>query len=294
MAKEYSGLITSISLPCTVQLEVRHSVITEEHYLGNVKRKWEHESGEEFHLRVDVFEKYVGDGEHLGVPVIKYSTEDYAPASCGSLRLRPVNYYRALATEARGVGDAMEGCRSPHEMGLGSEMTITNEKDGTSIRLDASGANMTDACRKTFMHCCSLYDSNQVLTQKRASDIFEQDYTHGSVLRSSKELAEHIGVSFAATMSDMLMESGKVPNGCSATYIWIIHGPVNYLADPPPMLHSIESFFTKPDEEIYRNQNEYRFWLGMLDGQAQSDDATIDLPVPPEFVTGVELDSARP
>ena len=85
------------------------------------------------------------------------------------------------------------------------------------------------------------------------------------------------------------MENGKVPKGNWKTYAWIVYGPVKYLAEPLQRLHGIDSFFTKPDEEIYRNQNEYRFWLGMLNGKNQCDKATIDLTVPPEFVTGVAL-----
>lgn len=292
MATEFDGSIGGVDFPCPANLEIQLSVITDEHHWGNMEYEWKNESGDEFHLRVDIFAKYLGGKEHSDVPVIKYSTKSYAPASCGSAHLRTVNSFRSLATESRGVWDALEGCRIPHEMGIDSEMTITNEEDGTSLRMNLAGAKKTDSCHKTFMYCCSLYDSNRVLTRDCARDIFAQDYTHGSIFRSSKELAKQIGVSFAATISKALIESGKVPKGYSTTYIWMVHGPVNYLADPPSMLHGIDSFFTKPDEEIYHNQNEYRFWLGMLRGQAQSNDATIDLPVPPEFVTGVELDFA--
>ncbi len=290
MKAEFDGSIGGIGgLHCSANLEIQFSVITEEHYWGNVEFHWKNESDDEFHLRVDAFAKYLGDEDYSEIPVIKYSTKDNAPAYRDELRLRPVNYFRKLPAESRGVGDALEGCRSPHQMGPGSEMTITNEEDGTSLRMNLAGANITDDCHKTFMYCCSFYDSNHVLSRESARRAFAQDYSHGSIFLSSKQLADRIIESFAATLGQELMESGKVPKGYSATYVWIVYGPVKYLADPPQGLHGIDSFFTKPAEKIYRNQNEYRFWLGMLHGQAQSDNATIDLPVPSGFGTGVEL-----
>ena len=171
-------------------------------------------------------------------------------------------------------------------------MTITSEEDGTSIRLDASGANVTDSCHKTFIYSCSLYESDQILTQESARDIFGQDYTHGSIFWTAKALAEHIVVSFAATIGREIAESTDHPEGNSyrgRTCAWIVHGPVGYMEDTTPALHNIASIFTKPDEEIYRNQNEYRFWVGFANNPAQSDEASIDLPVPPEFVTHVKL-----
>ena len=292
MAKEYDGTITNISFPCMVQLEVDLSVTVEDHFLHTLRAEAEFESGNRIQFDIDLFEKYIGDEEHSDVPVIKYSTESYAPASCGSLRLHTLNYYRGLATESPGVGDALEGCRQSHVMGAGSEMTITSEEDGTSIRVDASGANVTDSCHKTFMYCCSLYESDQILTQENARDIFGQDYTHGSIFRSAKELAEHIILSFAATIGREMAESTEPPEGNSygrRTRAWIVHDPVGYMEDTTPALHNVASIFTKPDEEIYRNQNEYRFWVGFANTPAQSDDASIDLPVPPEFVTDVKL-----
>lgn len=295
MASEYDGRIGSIDLPCSANLEIQFSVITDEHCLGHVEHEWKNESGDEFHLRVFVYEKYLGDEEHSDVPIIKYLPKEYSPAHYGHLRVRPVNYYRNLKAEARGVGDALEGCRGPHQFGPGSTMTVRDTDNGPPImRFDASHATLIDSCSKTFLYCCALYDSEQVLTRESTSAMFGENYTHGSIFGSSKELAKYIGLSFAATIGKILMESGQVPKGDSHTYIWVVHGPVNYLADPPLMLHGINSFFTKPDEEIYRNQNEYRFWLGTFDGQAQPDHATIDLPVPPELVTGVELGSDAP
>lgn len=290
MTTEFDGSIGGIDgLHCSANLEIQFSVIANEHYWGNVEFDWKNESDDEFHLRVDAFWKYVGDKDYSDVPVIKYSTKDFAPASHGELRLRPVNYFRKLPAESRGVGDALEGCRSSHQMGPGSEMTITNEEDGTSLRMNLAGANITDDCHKTFMYCCSLYDSSQVLSRESARQIFKQEYTRGSIFFSSKQLADRIIASFAETIGRELMESGKMPKGYSTTYVWIVYGPVKYLADPLQRLHGIDSFFTKPDEEIYRNQNEYRFWLGMRNGKNQCDEGTIDLPVPPELVTGVEL-----
>ena len=291
MAKEYDCAITNISFPCLVQLEVDLSVTVEDQFLHTLQVEAEFDSGNRIQLDIDLFEKYIGDEEHSNVPIIKYSTDSYAPASCGSLRLRTLNYFRGMATESLGVGDALEGCRRSHMLGAGSEMTITSEEDGTSIRMDASGAKVTDSCHKTFIYCCSLYESNQILTLESARDIFGQDYTHGSIFRSAKELAQHIVRSFAATISLAITESTEPPEGNSywRACAWIVHGPVGYMDDTTPALHNIASLFTKPNEEIYRNQNEYRFWVGFANTPAQSDDASIDLQVPPEFVTGVKL-----
>ena len=181
MAPEFDGSIGGIDgLHCSANLEIQFSVITEEHYWGNVELDWKNDSEDEFHLRVDAFAKYVGDKDYSDVPVIKYSTTDFAPASNGELRLRPVNYFRKLPAESQGVGDALEGCRSSHRMEPGSEVTVTNEEDGTSWRMSLVGANITDDCHKTFMYCCSLYDSNRVLSRESARHIFTQGYTHGS------------------------------------------------------------------------------------------------------------------
>ena len=292
MTNEYEGRITEISLPCLIQLDVLRHVTIKDHFLDALRIEAE-DSRSKIQFRIDLFEKNMGGEEHLDVPVIKYSTENYAPAFSSSIRLRTLNFFRSLAIESTGLRDALEGCRQPHEWGMGSEMTITSEEDGTSIKLDASGANVIDSCHKTFMYCCSLYDSKQVLTRESARNVFTEDYTYGSIFRSSKELAKHIVRSFAATIGREMVESADLPEGnvFSSACAWIVHGPVQYLEDTAPRLPGIESLFTKPNEEVYRNQNEYRFWVGFSDTPAQSDNATIDLPVYPEFVTGMDLRS---
>ena len=293
MTSEYDGRIDNIDLPCPTNLEIQLSVITEDHFLGDVKIKWDTDSGGTFQLDVDVLEKYIGDEERSNVPVIKYLPQEHSPAYCGDLRLHSVTHYRNLPAESRGVRDALEGCRASHEMGPGSEMTISNTDNGPPImRFDASGAKRIDSCHKTFLYCCSLYDSSQILTRESASAMYDGTYTHGSVFQSSRELARLIVERFGATIGKLSTENAEVPEGdsFSRTYAWIVHGPVKYVAGPPQGLHGIEAFFTKPD--AYRSQNEYRFWIGMLGMPAQSDKATIDLPVPAELVTGVELGSA--
>ena len=291
MVTEYDGAITGIDLPCPMLMEVARSVVVGDYRLGKVRHEGTYESGSKIQLDVGLFEKYVGDEEHSDVPIIKYSTKSHAPASCGSLRLHTPNYYRTLETESPGVGDTLEGCRISHEWQDGSELTITSLEDGTSIKLNATGANSTDGCHKTFMYCCSLYESNHGLTQESARDIFRQDYTHGSVFRSSKELAQRIVLSFAATIGRNMLEAAEPieGNSSSTARAWIVHGPVEYLDDTITKSRTIESLFTKPNNEIYRNQNEYRFWVGFSNTPVQSDEATIDIPVPPEFVTAVEL-----
>ena len=291
--KQYDGAITEISFPCMVQLEVNLSVTVEDYFVHTLRLEAEFALGSKIQLNIDLFEKYIGDEEHSNVPIIKYSTESYAPVSRGSLRLRTLNYFRGMATESPGVGDTMEGCRQSHMLGDGSEMTITSEEDGMSIRVDASGAKVTDSCHKTFIYCCSLYRNNQILTQESARAIFGQDYTRGSIFRNAKELAQHIVQSFAATIGRAIVESTEPPEGNSygmRACAWIVHGPVGYMDDTTPALHNIASIFTKPDEDIYRNQNEYRFWVGFTNTPAQSDDASIDLPVSRELVTDVKLE----
>ena len=291
MTSEYDGRVHNIDFPCPANIEIQFSVITEEHFLGDVKIRWDTDSGGTFQLDVAVFEKYVGDEECSDVPVIKYLPKEHSPACCGSLRLRPVTHYRNLPAESRGVRDALEGCRASHEMGPGSEMTISNAENGPPImRFDASGAKRIDSCHKTFLYCCSLYDRGQTLTRESATAMYSENYTHGSVFQSSKELACFIAERFGATIGKSIGDNAEVPEGdsFSSTYVWIVHGPVKYVADPSERFHGIQDFFTKPD--IYRSQNEYRFWIGMNGMPAQSDNATIDLPVPPELVTGVELD----
>ena len=291
MANEFDGKVTSIDLPCPILMEVAFSVAVEDHHLGALHNEAEYDSGRTMRLDVDVFEKYLGDEEHSDVSIVKYSTQRHAPALCHNLRLRTPNFYRTLETGSPGLGDPFEGCRVSHEWAIGSQLTMTPSTGGTSIILDASGANRTDGCFKTFMYCCSRYQSNHVLTRESAGHIFSQDYTHGSVFPSSRELAKHIIAAFAATVGRAMLENAEPTedNSFARAHAWIVHGPVRYLADTSPKFRTIESLFTKPDDEIYRNQNEYRFWVGFSGTPVQSDNAAITLPVPGESVIAVEL-----
>ena len=291
MVREFDGEVTGIDLPCPILIEVALSVAVEDHHLGVCRNEAEYDSGRTIRLDVDLFEKYLGDEEHSDVPIVKYSTESHAPALCNNLRLRTPNYYRTLETGSPGLGDPLEGCRVSHESPIGSQLIMTPSAEGTSIILDASGANRTDGCFKTFMYCCSLHRNNHVLTRESARDIFGQDYTHGSVFPSSKELAKHIIAAFAATVGRLMLENAEPAEGDSfaRACAWIVHGPVKYFADTSPNFRTIESLFMKPNDDIYRNQNEYRFWVGFSDTPVQSDDAAIALPVPRELATAVDL-----
>lgn len=291
MTGEFDGTVTSIDLPCPILLDVAFSVAIEDHHLGALRNEAEYDSGRTVRLDVDVFEKYLGDEEHSDVPIVKYSAKSHAPAFCNSLRLRTPNYYRTLETASPGLVDPLEGCRVSHEWTTGSQLTVNAPAEGTSFVLDASGANRTDGCFKTFMYCCSLHENSRVLARETAKEIFGQDYTHGSVFPSSKELARHIVSTFAATIGRAMLENAEpVEDDSLATACaWIVYGPVKYLADMSPKLHTIESLFTKPDDEIYRNQNEYRFWVGFSRTPVQSDDAAVTLPVPRESMIAVEL-----
>ncbi len=291
MVREFDGTFTSIGLPCPILMEVARSVAVEEHHLGVRGIEAEYETGSKIRLYVGLFEKYLGNEEHSGVPVIKYSAKSHAPALCDSLRLRTPNYYRTLEPGSAGLGDPFEGCRVSHESPIGSRLIMKPSPEGTSIVFDAGGANRTDGCFKTFMYCCSLHQNNDVLTRESARDIFGQDYTHGSVFPSSKELAKHIVVAFAEAVGGSMLGNAEPPEDDAfvKTWAWVVHGPVTYLADTRPKSRTIESLFTKPDDEIYRKQNEYRFWIGFSDTPVQSDDAAISLPVPRGLVTAVEL-----
>ena len=292
MGTEYDGTISSIDQPCPALLEVQRVIAVDYHRLEVLRLKAEDNDGSTMKLSIRLFEKYLGHELHADMRIIKYSTKGHAPAFCDSLRLRTPNYYRRLETAGPGLEDTLEGCRLSHVFQSGSHMTISPvEGDGPSLTFDMSGANKTDGCHKTFMYCCSLYDRSHVLTRTRAKAIFGQDYTHGSVFQSSKKLAQHIVRSFSATIGREMLKSADPIEGHSLlrAYAWVVHGPIEYLPDPNSKYGAIESFFTKPDDAIYRQQNEYRFWVGFSGTPAQSHDATIILPVPPEFVTAVAL-----
>ena len=207
MANQFAGTATSIDLPCPTLMEVARSVAVEDHHLDAFWSEAEYDSGRTIRLDVDVFEKYLGDEKHADVPIVKYSAKGHAPALCGNLRLRTPNYYRTLEIVSPGLRDPLEGCRASHEWPIGSQLMMNALGEGTSIVLDASGANRTDGCFKTFMYCCSLHENNRVLTRGIAKDIFGQDYTCGSVFPSSRELAKHIIVAFVE--NDWSVNAGK-------------------------------------------------------------------------------------
>ena len=294
MASKYDGEVTSIDLPCPILLEVATSIAVEEHRLGVLRCEGRYASGSKVQLEVALFEKYLGDEGRSDVPIIKYSTMSYAPALCNSLRLRTPNYYRTLETASPGLTDPLEGCRISHEWSEGSELIMTSSEDGTSIVLDAGGANRTDGCFKTFMYCSSLYQEDHVLSRENVRAIFDEDYTHGSMFPSSRQLAYHIVRSFAKTVSYAMLESAAPGGGnsfLSSACAWIVHGPVQYLHGPDSVLATVGSLFSKADVEVYRNQREYRFWVGFSNTPVQSDEATISLPLPEDFATVVELKS---
>ena len=98
MEQEYDGKIDNIGLPYMILLEVQTSVLVESNYLDTHSEKVPYSSGSKGQLDTDLFESYIGDGLESDVPVIKYSTERFAPALCGELRLKTPNYYRGLET----------------------------------------------------------------------------------------------------------------------------------------------------------------------------------------------------
>ena len=165
MANELDGTVTSIDLPCPILMEVARSVAVEDNHLYAFWNEGEYVSGTTIRLDVDVFEKYLGDEKHADAPIVKYSAKGHAPALGGSLRLRTPNYYRSLEIESPGLRDPLEGCRASHEWPIGSQLKMNALGEGTSIVLDASGANRTDGCFKTFMYCCSLHENNRLLTR---------------------------------------------------------------------------------------------------------------------------------
>ena len=291
MEQEYDGRIDNIGLPDMILLEVQTYVLVESNYLDTHSEKVPYSSRSKGQLDTDLFESYIGDGLESDVPVIKYSTERFAPALSGELRLKTPNYYRGLESGAPGLSDQFEGCRFSHHWGPGSEMVVTPEDgSGRKFVFDAGGATTIDLCTKTFMYCTSLDSESNLLSLEKAAALYEPDYTHGSAFRNSKELAQHILKSFAATISRLMLDATE-PSGeesFARTYAWIVHGPVRYLPDVDMGIRGIESYFTKPD--TYRDQNEYRFWVGFNDTPVQSDKAEILLPMPKEIVTAKELE----
>ncbi len=292
MEQDYDGTIDNIDLPDPILLEVQTSVLVESNYLCRVQCSAEYESGNKLCLDIDLFEQYLGDEEYSNVPVIKYSTERFAPAHCGQVRLCTPNYFRTFEVGAAGLRDPFEGCRASHQWEAGSELVITSSEDGGTLRFNAAGANIKCTCHKTFIYSTSLGPVTKRLNKASANTLFGQDYTLGSVFRDSKELAQQILKSFAVTIGRSMLDVAE-PNGedsFARTYAWIVHGPVEYLPETDSALRRIKSLFTKPDVDIYRNQNEYRFWVGFNDTSVQSDKAEILLPVPEEIVTAVELE----
>ena len=291
MEQEYDGRIDNIDLPDLILLEVRTSVLIESNYRGKVQFSAEYESGDKLRLDIDLYEQYLGDEEYSNVPVVKYSTEKFAPALSYEVRLKTPNYYRGLEVGAPQLSDEFEGCRFSHQWGPGSEMVMTPEdRSGRRFVFDASGATTIDLCTKTFMYCTSLDSEGNRLDLDKANTLYGPGYTHGSSFRSSKELAHHILESFAATIGRSLLDVAE-PNGeesFARTYAWIVHGPVRYLSDVDMGIGGIESYFTNPD--VYRNQNEYRFWVGLNNNPVQSDEAEILLPVPMKMVTAAKLE----
>ena len=77
----------------------------------------------------------------------------------------------------------------------------------------------------------------------------------------------------------------------SSACTWIVLGPVQYLQYTGTVLATAGTLFSKADDEIYRKQRAYRFWIGFCNAHVQSDEATISLSLPTDFATVVELKS---
>ena len=291
MEREYDGRIDNIELPDLILLEVQHSVMVESNFMGTIQHSAEYDSGTELRIDIDLFEKYFGDDAESDVSVTKYSTKSNAPALCGQLGLRTPNYYRGLETEASGLSDPFEGCRFPHRFGTGSEMVMTPEDgSGRSFVFDASGATKIDLCTKTFMYCSSLDSESNLLDLEKANALYGPDYTHGSVFKNAKQLAQRILITFAKVISRCMLEKAE-PDGEGPpvkAYAWMVHGPVRYLPDVDLRIAGIESYFTKPDS--YRNQNEYRFWVGFSDTPSQEDEPHMLIGIPDGMATIVALE----
>ena len=290
MEQEYDGRIESIGLPDFILLEVSTSVLVESNYRGRVQCSAEYDSGNKLRLDIAQYEQYLGDEECSNVPVVKYSAEEFAPALCGQLRLRTPNYYRGLEVGAPGLSDQFEGCRFSHQLEPGSEMVIEPEGgSGEGLVFDASGATTIDLCSKTFMYCTSLDSESNFLSLENAKTLFGPDYTHGSVFKNAKQLAQGILTAYAKVVGRSMLDATE-PNSeesFAETFAWIVHGPVRYLPDVDIRIQGIESYFTKPD--MYRDQNEYRFWVGFNHTPSQKDEAELLISIPDGMASGIAL-----
>ena len=152
--------------------------------------------GAESRIDIDLFENYFGDDGKSDLPVIKYSTKNNAPALCGQLRLCIPNYYRGLEAGTPGLSDPFEGCRFSHQLGLGSTLEITPSEGGRTLTFDATGATKIDLCTKTFMYCTSLDSERNLWDLEKANALYGPDYTHGSVFKDAKQLAQRILMAF--------------------------------------------------------------------------------------------------
>ena len=291
MEREYDGRIDNLELPDLILLEVQHSVMVESNFMCTIQHSAEYDSGTELRVDIDLFEKYFGDDAESGVSVTKYSTKSKAPALCGQLQLRTPNYYRGVETKTSGLSDPFEGCRFPHRLGTGSEMVMTPEDgSGRCFVFDASGATKIDLCTKTFMYCTSLDSESNLLDLEKANALYDPDYTHASVFKNASQLAQRILMTFAKVISRCMLEKAE-PDGEGSparAYAWMVHGPVRYLPDVDMRIQGIESYFTKPDS--YRNQNEYRFWVGFSDTPSQEDEAQMLIGIPDGMATIVALE----
>ena len=289
MEQEYDGRVDNIDLPDPILLEVITSVLVESNCVYKYWEEAEDDSGNKFRIDIGLFEQCRGDEEYSDVPVIKYSKERFAPALIHAVRLKTPNYYRGLEA-APGLYDQLEGCRYSHRFGPGSNLVITPaDGSGGRLKYDASGANKIDLCTKTFMYCTSSGSESNLLDLKEVNALFDPRYTHGSAFRSSKELARSILTTYGPTICHSILEVAQpvAEESFARANAWMVHGPVRYLPEADMGLGGIASYFTKPD--IYRNQNEYRFWLGFSRTPVQSDEATISLPIPEGMATAVAL-----
>lgn len=291
MEREYDGRVDNIELPDFILLEVQRFVMVESNFMCTIQHSAEYESGNEVRIDIDLFEMYFGDDGKSQVPVTKYSTKNHAPALCNEMLLRTPNYFRGLEEGAPGLYDEFEGCRYSHRFGAGSEMVVTPE-DGSSRSLvfDASGATKIDLCTKTFLYCTSLDSESNLLDLEKANALYGPDYTHGSVFKNARQLAQGILMAFAKVVSRGMLEEAE-PDGddwSAKHYAWIVHGPVRYSLDADMRMEGIESYFTKPD--TYRDQNEYRFWIGLSNTPSQKDAAELFVFIPEGMATTVALE----
>ena len=125
---------------------------------------------------------------------------------------------------------------------------------------------------------------------EKAKAIYRSDYTHGSVFKNAKQLAQGILEAFAKAVGRPMLEVVE-PDGeesFARTYAWIVHGPVRYLSEVNMGIQGIESYFTKPD--TYREQNEYRFWVGLKDNPSQKDEAELLISIPDGMAIPIALE----